>query len=225
MKTVGLVVAVELAALKRRYGEPLETRIVCSQRILHYRTERFALYVIRSGAGEIAAAAATQLLLCAYHVDVIVNFGVVGALTEEASTHRLCAVKSVVHYQFDTSQADGAAVGRYFELPDIHIPTDETLLRAAMERVPDLRAVVCASGDQFIGGSEERTALHERFGADICEMEAAGIALTAYRCGVPCLLIKMVSDGLHGGAEEFFQEFRRASDLCLAALEQAMEAI
>lgn len=225
MKTIGLVVAVELAALKQRYGEPLETRLVCNHRILHYRTERFELYVLRSGAGEIAAAAATQLLICACGVDMVANFGVVGALTEEASTHRLCAVKSVVHYQFDTSQADGSAPGRYYELPDVYIPTDETLLRAAMERVSALRAVVCASGDRFVGSSEERIALHERFGADICEMEAAGIALTAHRCGVPCLLIKMVSDGLHGGAEEFYREFQRASELCLAALEQALEAV
>lgn len=225
MRAVGLVVAVELAALRQRYGEPLEVRTVCNQRILHYRTERCELYVIRSGAGEIAAAAATQLLLCVCGVEMIVNFGVVGALTEDAGARRLCAVKSVVHYQFDTSQADGSVPGRYLELPDVYIPTDETLLRAAMARVDGLRAVICASGDRFVGNSEERIALHERFGADICEMEAAGIALTAHRCGVPCLLIKMVSDGLYGGAEEFYREFARASALCLAALEEALEII
>ena len=51
--------------------------------------------------------------------------------------------------------------------------------------------------------AEDKRALHETYGAHICEMEAAGIVLTCDRAGVPCLLLKIVSDGITGGAEEF----------------------
>ena len=67
--------------------------------------------------------------------------------------------------------------------------------------------------------------LHRRFQADICDMEAAGILLTCNRNRVPCLLLKMVSDGLSGGAEEFFQTFQSASDACVAILDKLLREI
>ena len=56
-------------------------------------------------------------------------------------------------------------------------------------------------------------------------MEAAGILLTCNRNRVPCLLLKMVSDGLSGGAEEFFQTFQSASDACVAILDELLREI
>lgn len=51
-------------------------------------------------------------------------------------------------------------------------------------------------------------------------MEAAGIALTCRRCGVPCLSIKTVSDGVDGGADAFYAQIRRSSELCLEITEK-----
>ena len=54
-------------------------------------------------------------------------------------------------------------------------------------------------------------------------MEAAGILLTCNRNQIPCLLIKMVVDGINGGAKEFFDEFEAASDFCLDVLDQIVK--
>lgn len=43
-----------------------------------------------------AAAAATQFLISQMQVDFIVNFGVVGGLTEEMTKTKMCVVESVV---------------------------------------------------------------------------------------------------------------------------------
>ena len=92
-----------------------------------------------------------------------------------------------------------------------------------MQVDPDLKTVICASGDKFIGDSAKKQNLHELYGADICEMEAAGIVLTCNRNQVPCMLIKTVSDGITGGAEEFSREVNRTASLSLDIAIKVME--
>lgn len=218
LKKIGLIVAVELKALKRKYGEPYKIDSYSGYEVLRYQMDGWECYVIHTGAGEIAASTSTQLLISVYHVDMILNFGVVGALTEEMTKHRLCVVKDVVHYDFDTSVVDNCEVGRYMEYPSVYIPTTESLWQDAIKYNADLKPVVCASGDKFIETAEKKQELHRTFQADICEMEAAGIVITCNRNKVPCLLIKMVADGLEGGAEEFRKEFHTSSDICIEVM-------
>ena len=215
MKKIGMIVAVEIDAVLSRYGMPAEEESFGSYRMSRYDTENYTLYVMHSGAGEIAAAACTQLLISVYHVDFILNFGVVGGLTEEMEKCRSCIIEKVVHYDFDCSEIDGTRVGQYLELPDEYIPVSKELFDRARQIAPELKPVVCASGDKFVADPEVKKALHRKYGADICEMEAAAVSLTCYRNHVPCLLIKTVSDGIRGGAQEFQKELQRTSGICL----------
>lgn len=222
MKKIGIVIAVEIEAFYKKYGEPDEIISVHNQEVRKFSAEGYELYTIRSGAGEIAAASATQLLISAFNVEMILNFGVVGGLTDEISKHRICIVKEVVHYDFDTSPVDNCEVGRYLEYPSVYIPTNEDLRNKAMAIAPELVPVICASGDKFIADPEAKRNIHTNFNADICEMESAGIVLTCDRNGVPCLLIKMVADGIEGGAEEYTKEFTNSSEKCLDVLERVI---
>ena len=65
----------------------------------------------------------------------------------------------------------------------------------------------------------------ECFDADICEMEAAGIVLTCDRNKVPCLMIKMVADGITGGAEEYHKESLNAAKKCLDVFERVIDIL
>lgn len=223
MKKIGMIVAVEMDALHKRYGNADMTVEKAGFKILIYHKNQFDLFVLESNAGEIAAAAATQLLISEYKVDLIVNFGVVGGLTEEISKHRICVVKDLVHYDFDTSTVDGCEVGRYMDYPSVYIPTTKTLVDFVVEQFPDVVPVRCASGDKFIADAQQKMEIHQKFQADICEMEAAGIVLTCNRNQIPCLLIKMVADGISGGAEEFWAEKERSSMVCLETLDAVLE--
>ena len=226
MKKYGIIAAVEIDAVKRKYGNLLETRHDGGFDIYHYEVNGNDVYVLHSGAGEISAAAATQLLISVFQVDMILNFGVVGSLTKEMDNVRLCVVEKVVHYQFDTSEIDHCPIGQYLEeYPDIYMPATEELVELAVKVQPSLVRVICASGDRFVARAEDKAALHEQFGADICEMEAAAIIKTANRNKVPCLSIKMVSDSLHGGAEEYETAFDESSDKCLAVLDEIMKVL
>ena len=175
----------------------------------------YELNVVNSGVGELAAAAATQLLIDRYGVDLVVNFGVVGGLTEEMAKARTVIVEKVVHYDFDISQIDPLAPAQYPGFDSIYIPTTPSLVDRAVSLEPGLQRVTCASADKFVNTPEDKAALHTQFGADICEMESAGVVLTCSRCGIPCLVIKTVSDGITGGADEFYAEVQRTSALCL----------
>ena len=222
MKRAGMIVAVEMAALQRRYGEPTETIHDGVYTVMVYPVGEYELYVLSSGVGEIAAAAGTQYLITKYNVELILNFGVVGALTEEMSEKKICIVKEVCHYPFDCTEIDDTEMGRYMEFPDRYIQTTPELVARAQEVYPDLTAVRCASGDRFVGNEKDKRYLHDEFGADICEMEAAGIILTCVRNQIPVMSIKMVSDSVHGGAEEFRETLDEASDACVHVLDQIL---
>ena len=173
----------------------------------------FAIYQFKLGAhdailccpptvGEIAASAACQLLITKYGVDCVLNFGVVGALTPKASVQSFVYVKDVVHYDMDVSAVDDIPVGRYGCFDDVAVTADETLLAKAL-KVNNLPVVRCASADKFVGDSESKTALNANFGAEICDMESAGILFACRFNDVPCLLVKCISDSLSGGYGEY----------------------
>ncbi|MCH5157118.1 MAG: 5'-methylthioadenosine/S-adenosylhomocysteine nucleosidase [Clostridiales bacterium] len=159
--------------------------------------------------GEIAASAACQLLITKYNVDCILNFGVVGALTPKASVQSFVYVKDVVHYDMDVSLADGFPVGKYGCFDDVAVQCDKSLLNKALH-FNNLPAVRCASADKFVGTVEGKTDLNIKFGADICDMESAGILFACRFNNVPCLLVKCISDSLTDGFEEYCNNVHNA---------------
>lgn len=225
MKKIGMIVAIEMNSVHNRYGsaEKIENRE--NYDLYSYEMPNGRLYVLHCGIGELAAAAGTQFLISRYQVDLIVNFGVVGGLTDEMSKQKVCLVEQVVHHDFDLSEFEPVKPGQYPAYPDVFLPATPELIEKAAALHPELKRVVCASGDQFVGSAEKKKALHERFSADICEMEAAGILLTCLHNAVPCLLVKAVSDGLEGGAAECNRELDRASELCLRIVDEIIQTI
>ncbi len=225
MKNIGMIVACEIDAVLGRYGSPLSREERCGFPVLTYAMGENRLTVVHTGVGELAAAAAAALLIDRYEAELIVNFGVVGGLTEEMAQTRCCVVEKLVHYDFDTSHIDGTLPGQYEGYESIYIPATQPLLERALALCPELKKVTCASADKFVDGREKKAELHRLYGADICEMEAAGIALTCRRAGVPFLLIKAVSDGIEGGAAEFHAELERCSALCLELTDRIIREI
>lgn len=224
-KKIGVVVAVEVDAVLSKYGEPKETAKKNGYTVRTYENEDFVMHVLDSGAGEIAAAAGTQFLVSEFGVDMILNFGVVGALTEEMKTAELCVVEKVIHYDFDTTNWLNLPRGQHPDMPSPYVPTSAALVERALAINPSLKKVVCASADKFVDAADAKAELNRLYGADICEMEAAGIVLTCTRNDVPCLLIKAISDSLTGGGAEFMTELRRVSVICFDVVDKIVRSI
>ena len=204
MQRIGMIAAMngELEALLEKVGKVEEIDTKCEKKALFFIYGGKDIYLMESGVGEIFAAGATQHLISAYNVEAVINFGVCGSLKPRHGLKKTVLVGGVVHYEIDTSPIDGISPGRYAFLPSSVIPVYGNLLDAANALNPSLERVICASGNKFIERPEDKKYLVETFNADVCEMEAAGIALTCLANKVPCLLVKAVSDG-EGGAEEF----------------------
>lgn len=224
---IGMIVAVaqEVGALLEKMGKPVKTEDFTGYEVKVYEVNGHSLYVTKSGAGEISAASSTQLLISKYGCEMIVNFGVCGGLIDEMAVTRTAVVEKVVHYDFDTSEFDRCEVGRYMEYPDVYIPATKSLVDKACEVEPSLMRVICASADKFVGDPDKKRELNKKFGAHICEMEAAGILLTANRNGVPALLIKAVSDSVSGGADEFASMVSEAAYICVSTLLKIIESM
>lgn len=214
MKRIGLLVAVEIGSVLKSDFAFIRKEQAGKFDIYVYERNGNQIIVAHSGAGQVMAAAATEILISLYHVDFIINFGIVGALTGTIGLEQVCVIENVVDYLFDTSEVDHCEVGRHLEYPSIYLKTDEKLLEKALEIIPGLKKVNCASGTKFVSTSEEKTQINKQFCCDIVEMEAAGILLTANMHDVPVLFVKGISDTLHGGAEEFHSMYETSSDAC-----------
>ena len=212
MKKIGMVVALEkeLKAFLEKQTVDIKEEKSGAFSVIEFTLGKNEVICVKSGVGEIFAAAATQYLITAYKPDIIINFGVCGSLTKSLGLEKVALIKGVVHYAFDTSAVDNVEAGRYEQFDDVVIKTDENLLAKALKAAgEDLPCVICASADKFVADKDEKTYLKNTFGASVCEMESAGVLITCRNAGVPCLIIKAVSDG-EGGAEEYEKTVRIA---------------
>mgnify|MGYP000004730726 CR=1 FL=1 len=211
---IGMLVAVEISSVLKSDFDFIRKEQAGKFDIYVYERNGNQIIVAHSGAGQVMAAAATEILISLYQVDFIINFGIVGALTEEIGLEQVCVIENVVDYSFDTSEVDHCEVGRHLEYPSIYLKTDEALLKKALKIIPGLKKVNCASGMKFVSTSEEKAQINKQFHCEIIEMEAAGILLTADMHDVGVLFIKGISDTLHGGAEEYKSIYEKSSDTC-----------
>ena len=222
---MGMLVAVEIKAVLKSGFDLVREEKVGKFTVYTFTIHGQTTHVIHSGAGQVFAAAATEILISIYKVDFIINFGIVGSLREDVILGNTCVVERIVDYSFDTSELDDCEPGRHLNYPEVFLPADKGLMDKALEVVPTLKKVTCASGNKFVGSAEEKRWLHETFHCDIVEMEAAAIQLIADMHGVPCLFIKGISDTLHGGAEEFSKMFDAASNDCFAIVSAIMKTM
>ena len=224
-KRIGLIVAIEMEAIFKHYHEWKELAAPPGFKLFLVERDTYDIYILRTGMGEISASTGVQYLVAKYDVNTIVNFGVVGGLTEDMKTQKLCLVERVVHYKYDCSEFMDLAVGQVDGHDSIYLRPSESLMKSALSIMGDLSPVTCCSGDKFISTTREKQYLHETFGGDICDMESAGIVLACEANGVPCLLMKAVSDGLADGAAGFYAELQNTSLQCLVATDTILERL
>ncbi|MBP5354192.1 MAG: 5'-methylthioadenosine/S-adenosylhomocysteine nucleosidase [Lachnospiraceae bacterium] len=200
---IGIVIAIEreLKAFLEQ-GSEITTVTVGRREAYHTQMGKHEIYAVCSGWGEIDAASATQFLITAFDCELIMNFGVAGALRTGLAVKDLFAVSGAVNYDFDTSQIDPVAPHQYAEYADERIPLDAELVALAKSIRPDIRETVVASGERFVEEPADKDYLAS-LGCDICDMEIAAIARVAERNGVKAFSVKCISDTYEGDGGDF----------------------
>ena len=210
--------AVEIAALKENMQDIREST-QAGMTFYEGGLEGLKVVLVQCGVGKINAAMCTQILISCYGVTHVVNTGIAGSLCPELDIADLVISADAIHHDFDL-RFWGRPVGQVPGLDVVAFPADETLKAAAFaaaEAVNPGHTKVgrVASGDQFICSKEQKDAIIANTQALCAEMEGASIAHTAYRNGVPFVIIRAISDKADDSAEMDYPTFEAlAADRC-----------
>jgi adenosylhomocysteine nucleosidase len=202
--------AVEIATLK----ENMERMTVTTRAGMEYYEgilEGLAAVVVQCGIGKINAAMCTQILIDSFGVDAIVNTGIAGSLCADLDIADLVISRDAIHHDFDL-RFWGRPIGQVPGMDVIAFPADEKLMAAAYaaaeaENAGHTKIGRIASGDQFICSKEQKDTIIANTGAICAEMEGASIAHTAYRNGIPFVIIRAISDKADDSAEMDYPTF------------------
>ncbi len=202
MKKIGIVAAIlqEFAPLCEKLGEPTSEDKVGVFTIKKFDFEDKEIYLANSTVGEIMSSACTQYLITKYGVELILNYGLAGSLSN-AELGKTLLIKGVVHYDYDTQKLDGNEIGKYDIFDNVIVETDAKMRKIVKQIFSNIEEAVCASADKFVADLERKEYLHKTFGATVCEMESAGVLFTSKNNNVPQIIIKVISDS--GDAQEF----------------------
>ena len=142
------------------------------------------LYV--AGVGKVNAAAAAQKAIDA-GADEILNCGVAGGLDPAMEVGDACEISQAVEYDFDLTMINGTRIGTHNERTTPYFDCRTS---------GSFPARILATGDRFTNDERDVTVPLE-LGATVKDMEGAAIAHVCELNGVPCRMLKCISD-VHG---------------------------
>ncbi len=184
--------------------------------------------VVQCGVGKINAAICTQILIDIFEVTALVNTGIAGSLCADLDIGDLVISRDAIHHDFDL-RFWGRPIGQVPELPVRAFPADSRLMALALaagEQVHPghIRTGRVASGDQFICSKEQKEKIIGDTGAVCAEMEGASIAHTAYRNGIPFVIIRAISDKADDSAQMDYPTFEAQAAQRCAQVTMALAA-
>lgn len=228
---VGLIGAmtVEMEALMAQVEDRQEKRIGMDSFISGKLFGQEAVLAV-CGPGKINAALCAQSMILHYHPTWVLNLGVAGAGDSDVAIGDMVVATAAVQHDCDTS-AIGDPVGLVSKLNLVELPCDEDLRRQlaqAASTLTDARVHegIIATGDQFIGNGEVRSRIHDQFHAKAVEMEGGAVAHACYMHGVPCGILRSISDKANGESEMDYPTFvKLAASHSTQVVEQLLRAM
>lgn len=167
--------------------------------------------LVESGIGKVNATLITSLLIDRYDVDMIVNTGVAGALSNELDVTDMVVSTTVVHHDVDAMEF-GYAFGQVPGMPAAY-DADEKMVGAAVKVLEKNKTIqgfkgLVASGDSFIADSAQKSSIIGNFSNALAvDMESASIAQTCHQFNVPFIIIRSISDKADQAADMTYEEF------------------
>lgn len=168
--------------------------------------------------GKVAAAATTATLLHDFNVERVVFTGVAGGIAENVQVGDVVIGSALAQHDLDARPFFPR-----FEVPLLHTSRFATsdalsalLLRCAAEFLAEQPAAPAAhlglivTGDQFLNSAEAVAQLRADMPEALCvEMEGAAVAQVCHEFGVPCAVMRTVSDRADGDSHIDFPLFLR----------------
>lgn len=165
------------------------------------------------GPGKVNAALCAQSMILHYHPEWVLNLGVAGAGDTDVAIGDMVVAVSAVQHDVDTSPI-GDPVGMVSKINLIEIPCDAFLRQRLVQAASCVEGMkvhegVIATGDQFIHDGQTRGRIHAQFRAKAVEMEGGAVAQACYMHGVPCGVLRSISDQADGQSEMDYPTFTK----------------
>lgn len=173
-------------------------------------TEVVALF---SGVCRVNAAIASQLLIDAFGVDMIINPGTAGGMNPDLEIFDTVISTEVCYHDV----ASDILTEFHPWMKSVFFEADQKLIelsKAAVNKIRPAGKVIwgrMATGESFIT-DEGRQKIYDAFAPLTVDMETAGIAHVCYVNGIPFLSIRCVTDtATHSGIGNFEENCTKAS--------------
>jgi adenosylhomocysteine nucleosidase len=188
-----------------------------------------------SGVGKVASAAITTLIATSLQCRAIVVCGVAGGIDPELTIGDVVIADRLIQHDYGHLTNLGirnfrpgvAPIGEArdriaFDLApellmriggvvkDIHLPALPPDLGVLTTRAPRIAFGPIVSGDQFINSEQVRERLRRDYAALAVEMEGAAVAQASELIGIPCIVIRSLSDLAGAESHLDFPKFLRA---------------
>ena len=226
---IGIIGAMEeeIRLSKETMGQ-YETTIIASFTFYTGELQGKRVTLVQSGIGKVNATLSVALLVERFNVDVVVNTGSAGGLGTGLHVGDVVIADDLLHHDVDVT-AFGYQIGQMAGMPATYA-TDKNLADLAesvyvAKGLPVQRGLI-VSGDVFVHSPTQIAQIKQSFPTALaCEMESAAIAQAAYVLGVPCLVIRAISDSADDEAAVSFDEFivlagQKSAEMVLALLAQ-----
>ncbi|MCX7014551.1 MAG: 5'-methylthioadenosine/adenosylhomocysteine nucleosidase [Candidatus Sumerlaeota bacterium] len=186
--------------------------------------------VARTGVGKVNAAMTTTLLIDHFAPREVVFTGIAGGLNPDLLPGDIVIAAQTAQHDFGVMTEKGLQHSGTRNPIDgkrnpLFLPADAQLLELAVEagrglaleviptslgnRQPRIVQGVVTTGDLFIASEEKKCELRESLHADAVDMEGAAVAQICRHLGVPCLVIRSLSDLADKSAPDDSQRFSR----------------
>lgn len=173
------------------------------------------LCFILSGIGKVNAAIHTQYVIDKYAVDIVINVGVAGSLSNNLNFGDVVVATDLVQHDMNV-EAFGIPLGQIPRMDVFSFKSSECLL----EKARQIKVSECAvqfgrivSGDQFIDDKDKALFLVKEFKALACEMEGAAVAHVCHVNEVPFIVIRALSDMAGQGDSDAIHSFNELKDM------------
>jgi adenosylhomocysteine nucleosidase len=232
MPPIGILAALheEIADLLARMGSTVSTERI-GMRDYHVGTiAGRQCVVVLARIGKVAAAATTVTLIREFGAAPIVFTGLAGGLGNGVKVGDVVVAQALVHHDFDARplfpRYEVPLLGRaYFDTDPalvallercageylaLELRRDVDLLTRTLFGLdePTVHRGVVSSGDLFVGNGQALDALRAALPDALCvEMEGAAVAQVCHEYGVPCAVLRTVSDRADSAAHTDFGLF------------------
>ena len=212
MMKLGIIGAmdVEVATLKECMQEK-SIKTIANMEFCEGKLENTDAVIVQCGVGKVNAALTAQVLISCFGVTHIVNTGIAGSLNAQLDIGDFVISRDAVYHDVDATNF-GYPMCQVPGLPVLAFAADDVLMNAAYKAAESahpghVRIGRVATGDQFVAEKALKEKIIQNTDAYCTEMEGAAIAHTAWKNGVPFVIIRAISDKADDSAEMDYPTF------------------